>query len=92
MAIAVCFCHASKTPKPRDRIRPLASQPPATNEPKGNNKVPLLALPVEIRLRIYDRLLVSQYDRMQNAFLGLSGTQNQNPVLITAYDSSSACK
>jgi hypothetical protein len=32
---------ASKTPKPRDRNRPVASQPPATNEAEGNNKVTL---------------------------------------------------
>jgi hypothetical protein len=43
----------SKTPKPRDRNRPVASQPP-TNDAKGNNKVTFLTLPVEIRLRICD--------------------------------------
>lgn len=41
---------ASKIPKPRDRNRPIISQPPITNEAEGNNKVTLLTLPVEIRL------------------------------------------
>jgi len=48
----------SKTPKPRERNRLIASTPPL-DEAKGNNKVTLLTLPVEIRLRIYDLLLVS---------------------------------
>jgi hypothetical protein len=51
---------ASKTPKPRDRNRLIASEPPAIDEAKGNNKVALLTLPVEIRLRIYDLLLRSK--------------------------------
>jgi hypothetical protein len=41
---------ASKTPKPRDRNRPIASKPPAIDDAKGNNKVARLTLPVEIRL------------------------------------------
>jgi hypothetical protein len=45
---------ASKIPKPRDRNRPVASQPLAINEAEGNNKVTLLTLPVEIRLQIYN--------------------------------------
>jgi hypothetical protein len=57
---------ASKTPKPREHNRPVASQPPATNEAKGNNKVTLLTLPVEIRLQIYNQFLVSRFDQAQN--------------------------
>jgi hypothetical protein len=41
---------ASKTPKPRDRNRLIATKPLATNEAKGNYKVALLTLPVETRL------------------------------------------
>ena len=72
---------ASKTPKPRDRNRPVASQPPDTNEAKGNNKVTLLTLPAEIRLRIYDQLLVSRFDRMQNPSWAVGNT-DQKLVLL----------
>ena len=50
---------ANKTSKPRDRNRPVVSKRP-TNEAKGNNQVTFLTLPVEIRLQIYDLLLVSR--------------------------------
>ena len=50
---------ANKTSKPRDRKRPVVSKRP-TNEAKENNKVTFLTLPVEIRLQIYDLLLVSR--------------------------------
>jgi hypothetical protein len=72
---------ASKTPKPREHNRPVASQPPATNEAKGNNKVTLLTLPVEIRLQIYNRLLVSRFDRTQNPSWAVENT-DQKPVLL----------
>jgi hypothetical protein len=39
---------ASKTSMPRDLNHVIASKPPATNEAKGNNKVALLTLPIEI--------------------------------------------
>jgi hypothetical protein len=71
---------ASKTPKPRDRNRPVASQPP-TNEANGNNKVTFLTLPVEIRLRIYDQLLVSRFDRTQNPSWAVGNT-DQKVVLL----------
>ncbi|TVY13898.1 hypothetical protein LARI1_G006212 [Lachnellula arida] len=48
---------ASKTPKPRDRNPPIASKP-LVNTAKGDHKVTLLTLPVELRLRIYDLLLM----------------------------------
>src|SRR5437667_7158347 len=57
---------ASKTPNPRDCNDPVASQSPAANKAKGNNKVALLTLPVEIRLQIYDLLLVSRFGRIQD--------------------------
>ena len=37
---------ASKTLKIRDRSRPVASQPPDTNEDKENNKATLLTLQI----------------------------------------------
>jgi len=49
---------ASKTPKPRERNRPALSKP--ANEAKKKNKISLLTLPVEIRLQIYDLLLVHE--------------------------------
>jgi hypothetical protein len=54
---------ARKKPKPRDCNPLVALPPPATNEVKVINKVTFLNLPVEIRLRIYDELLVSRFDR-----------------------------
>lgn len=53
---------ASKIPKPRDRNRLIASKSPL-DEAKENNKVALLTLPIEIRLLIYDLLVVSCSDR-----------------------------
>lgn len=53
----------SKTPKPQDCNRPIA---PALKGAKGNNNVALLTLPVEIRLRIYNLLLISRFDRTEN--------------------------
>ena len=72
---------ASKTPKPRDRNRLIASKPPL-DEAKGNNKVALLTLPVEIRLRIYELLLVSRFDRTQNPSWAVGNT-NQKVVLLS---------
>lgn len=71
---------ASKTPKPRDRNRLIASKPPL-DEAKGNNKVALLTLPVEIRLRIYDLLVVSRFDRMENPSWAVGDTY-QKVVLL----------
>jgi len=72
---------ASKTPKPRDRNRAVASQPPATNEAKGSNKATFLGLPAEIRLRIYDQLLISRFDRRRNPSWALGNT-DQKLVLL----------
>jgi hypothetical protein len=58
--------NAGKTPKPPHCDPPVASQSLAINNAKGNNKATLLTLPAEIRLRIYDRLLVSRFDPEQN--------------------------
>ena len=72
---------ASKTPKPRDRNRLIASKPPAIDEAKGNNKVALSTLPVEIRLRIYDLLLVSRFNRTENPSWAVGNT-DQKLVLL----------
>ena len=71
---------ASKTPKPRDRNRQIASRPPL-DKAKGSNKVTLLTLPVEIRLRIYDLLVVSRFDRSENPSWAVGHT-DQKKVLL----------
>lgn len=72
---------ARKKPKPRDR-NPLVVPPPlATNEVKGINKVTFLTLPVEIRLRIYDELLVSRFDRTQNPSWAVGNTDQKKVML-----------
>jgi len=70
----------SKTPKPHDRNRLIASTPPL-DEAKGNNKVTLLTLPVEIRLRIYDLLLVSRFDRTMNPSWAVGNTYQKEILL-----------
>lgn len=72
---------ASKTPKPRDRNRRIASKPPATDKAKGNNKITLLTLPVEIRLQIYDLLLVSRFDRTECPSMAVEHT-DQKVILL----------
>ncbi|KAF2715247.1 hypothetical protein K504DRAFT_457417 [Pleomassaria siparia CBS 279.74] len=71
----------SKTPKPRDRNPPVAPPLPVTNEVKGNNRVTFLTLPVEIRLQIYNELLVSRFDRTQNPSWAVGNT-DQKLVLL----------
>ncbi|TAQ88737.1 hypothetical protein B7494_g2908 [Chlorociboria aeruginascens] len=71
---------ASKTPKPRDRNRQIASRPPLDNA-KSSNKVAFLTLPVEIRLRIYDLLVVSRFDRRENPSWAVGDT-DQKMVLL----------
>ena len=71
---------ASKTLKPRDRNRQIASRPPL-DKAKGSNKVALLTLPVEIRLRIYDLLVVSRFDRRENPSWAVGHT-DQKKVLL----------
>jgi hypothetical protein len=68
---------ARKKTKPRDCNPLVAPPPPATNEVKGNNKVTFLTLPVEIRLRIYDELLVSRFDRTQNPSWAVGNTDQK---------------
>ncbi len=53
---------ASKTLKLCNHNCLIASKPSAIDEVKENNKVALLTLSVEIRLQIYDLLLVSRFD------------------------------
>ncbi|KAN0086460.1 hypothetical protein V8E54_000148 [Elaphomyces granulatus] len=50
--------HKRETPKPRN---PVASWP-STNEAERSSKVTFFTLPPEIRLQIYNLLLVSQFD------------------------------
>ena len=71
---------ASKIPKPRDHNRLIASKPPAIDEAKGNNKAALLTLPVEIRLRIYDLLLVSRFDRTENPSWAVGNRSKVGPA------------
>ncbi|RDL36559.1 Uncharacterized protein BP5553_05911 [Venustampulla echinocandica] len=70
----------SQTPKPRDHNRLIASKPPL-DKAKGSNKVALLTLPVEIRLRIYDLLVVSRFDRTENPSWAVGHT-DQKLVLL----------
>jgi hypothetical protein len=64
-----------------DHVRPVASQPLTTNEIKERNEVTLLTLPAEIRLRIYDYLLISRFDRTDNPSWAVGDT-NQKQILL----------
>lgn len=67
----------AKTPKPRDHNRTVAIHTPATNQVKINNEVSFLTIPVEIRLQIYDELLVSRFDRTQNPSWAVGNTDQK---------------
>lgn len=54
---------------------------PATSNAETNNKVTFLTLPLEIRLRIYDLLLVSRFDRAQNPSWAVGNTYQQLIIL-----------
>jgi hypothetical protein len=56
-----------------------ASQP-RTNEVKRSNKVTFFTLPAEIRLRIYDLLLINRFDRTEN------GDRYQKSVVLPTRD------
>lgn len=63
---------ANKAPGPRNlNCRGVT---PATNHAKANNSATFLTLPVEIRLQIYDLLLVSRFDRTQNPSWAVGNT------------------
>ncbi|CZR52175.1 uncharacterized protein PAC_02052 [Phialocephala subalpina] len=68
---------ASKTPKPRNGSCPVASKPSLPDEVKRNKEITLLTLPVEIRLRIYDQILVSRFDRTQNPSWAVGSTDQK---------------
>lgn len=74
-------------PKLRDHNPPVPPLPLPTNEVKatneviGNNKTNFLTLPVEIRLQIYDILLISRYDRKQNPSWAVGNT-NQKLIMV----------
>ena len=66
------------------RLRPPSRNPPATPQSpdaQGKNKVTFFTLPAEIRLRIYDLLLVSRFDREQNPSLAV-GNSYQKMVML----------
>jgi hypothetical protein len=72
---------ASKTPKPRNRNRLITFKPPAIDEAKRHHKAALLTLPVEIRFRIYDLFIVSQFNRTENPSWAVGNTY-QKLVLL----------
>src|ERR1700722_19741237 len=72
---------SKRAPKPTDCNHLVTTQPPATKNAKGNNKATFLTLPVEIRLQIYNLLLVSRFDRMENP-LWAFGNTDQKPVQL----------
>ncbi|PQE29809.1 hypothetical protein CJF32_00000472 [Rutstroemia sp. NJR-2017a WRK4] len=65
-----------------DHVGPVASQPLTTNEIKERNEVTLLTLPAEIRLRIYDYLLISRFDRRVNPSCAVGNT-DQKQILLS---------
>jgi len=71
---------ASKKPKSRDLNHRIASKPPL-DKAKGNNKVTILTLPAEIRLRIYNLLVVSRFDRAENPSWA-EGDTDQKLILL----------
>jgi hypothetical protein len=78
---------AGKTPKPRDGNRLIASKPPL-DEAKGDNKVVLLTLPIEIRLQIYGLLVVSRFNRTENSCLSPAHYSLPESTLIPCYSPS----
>jgi hypothetical protein len=70
---------ANKAPSLRDLNRRVIT--PATNNAKANNNATFLTLPVEIRLRVYDLLLVSRFDCTQNPSWAVRNTY-QKLVLL----------
>lgn len=70
---------ASKESKPRNHFYLGVSQPLTTDELKGLKKVTFLTLPAELRLQIYNQLLVSRFDRTQNPWCAVGNT-NQKVV------------
>jgi len=60
------------------------SQPRAKDDLEFNNKTTFLTLPVEIRLRIYDLLLVSRFDRDKSPGWAVGRTNQKKICLDTA--------
>src|SRR5882762_2711537 len=66
-----------KTPK---HNHPVASRP-STNEAERSSKVTFFSLPPEIRLQIYNLLLVSQFDPTRDPSLAVGrGETNQKKI------------
>jgi hypothetical protein len=70
---------------PRDS--PVTSQPRAKDDLKCEDKTTFLTLPVEIRLRIYDILLVSRFDRSKNPSWAV-GSTNQKKISLETVQAS----
>lgn len=70
----------SKTPNSCDRNRLTDSKSPA-NTTKGDNKVTLLTFPVELRLRIWELLLIKA-DPVILRLKPLSAYRNANQMLV----------
>ncbi|KAL1640178.1 hypothetical protein SLS58_007129 [Diplodia intermedia] len=74
---------AKTTANTRDRSRPAA--PPLrhliTPEAERKNKISLLTLPAELRLLIYEHLLIARFDRTTNPSWAVGNT-NQKLVLL----------
>ncbi|RDL33894.1 Uncharacterized protein BP5553_08262 [Venustampulla echinocandica] len=69
--------HQAPSPRRLDRLVIT----PATNNVKANNNVSFLSLPLEIRLQIYDLLLVSRYDPAQNPSWAVGNTHQKRIIL-----------
>src|SRR5467141_2623888 len=72
-----------KTPK---HNHPVASQP-RTNEAERSSKVTFFSLPTEIRLQIYNLLLVSRFDPTRDPSLAVGrGETNQKKITCKVLD------
>jgi hypothetical protein len=71
----------SKTPDLHDDARANAPRPSTTNDPKEGRNNRFLTLPAEIRLQIYEKLLISRFDRTQNPSWAVGDT-SQKLILL----------
>jgi hypothetical protein len=72
----------TKSKKPKPCNRPAAYRPPTNNEAKGNNvEVTFLTLPVEIRLQIYNLLLVSRSNDWRGRSWSVGNTDQRKVFL-----------
>jgi hypothetical protein len=71
----------SNTRKPRDNHCTNASSPVTANDTKEKSNNRFLSLPTEIRLHVYDKLLISRFERMQNPSWAV-GETNQKLISL----------